>query len=203
MGKEKEKLLGGLPPEIRMKTEAAAAEIARRPQPAAVAQAASETGAEPLKNSKWEKFCSIITGWGGDGFPVYAYQAYMKVYGTTDRHAARCNASRLIASHAEVRERIMWMKSRLAESALIDKSAMRKEILDTRLAILNATKGSSKHKDIALQVMRDIERAFGLDGPELERKSERVDEAKAAAQTDGAFASIREALKRVTTTMRE
>lgn len=153
---------------------------------------------KPLKNSKWEKFCEIVTGWGGTGEPTTCCDAYMQAYKCKSNASARANSARLISSHPEVRERISWMKSQLAESALIDKASVRRRLFKDRMEIIEKTKNPC-HKDVALAAMRDLEKSLGLDAPEFERTAE-VEEKTDAADGLGV---VREALKKVTTKIRE
>jgi hypothetical protein len=158
--------------------DAPAVEPLRPPPPPA--------GTQPLENAKHEAFCEHVTGWGGTGDAVAAYRAYMEVYGTTNEATACVNASRL-AARDDVRERCAWMRGQLANSCLLDKAAVRATLFKKRMDIIEKTQ-NTKHKDVAIAAMRDVERSLGLDGPEVERSTtteESAEKRAAAAELIG------------------
>lgn len=133
--------------------------------PASVAAA----GSIPLANPQHELFCEHVTGWGGDGEPSTGMQAYKTVYGCQNDATARVNASRL-TTRQDVRERCAWMRAQLASSIMLDKRAIRAQLYNMRMGIIEKTKGT-KDRGIALEAARDVERSLGLDKPEIEKST--------------------------------
>lgn len=140
--------------------------------------APAEPGEQPLENDRHELFCQHVTGWGGTGEPVKGFEAYKSVYGITNEPTARVNASRLL-SRPDVQARCAWMRSRLAASVLMDKAAIRADLLSKRYKIVEKTV-NTRDKDIALAAMRDIEKSMGLDGPSVETTTEETSVTAAA-----------------------
>ena len=137
----------------------------------------------PLENAKHEAFCEHVTGWGGSGDPVKAYEAYMAAYGVSNEATARVNASRL-AARPDVQARCAWMRSQLANSILMDATAVRSALLNKRWKIVEKTE-NTKDKEVALSAMRDIEKSLGLDGPDVSRTVQETSVTAAAVATVG------------------
>lgn len=151
---------------------AEAAERAGVVAPKVSAAPGPAAGSAALENRAWETFVCAVSGWTGDG-PRSSTEAYLAAYPRGKRASARANAARLLA-RPEVRERARWLREQLAEATLADAAALRRRLLNDRLAIIEKTKHTSR-KALALEAMRDVERSLGLDAPEVERIEERVD----------------------------
>jgi len=185
---------------LELKPTAKPAETKPAEKREAVGDVLTAAGASPLANGKHETFCQIVTGWGGDGEPTFAYRAYMKAYPNTDERSAKANAARL-AARPEVRARIDYLRLQLCNATLIDKAALRRDIFKKRTALIE---WGITHKEkggaaIALNALRDQEKAQGLDAPEVSRTVE-----EEATGEHSALDGIMEKLQRVVkTTVRE
>lgn len=124
-------------------------------------------GKAALSNRAWETFAQVLTGWVG-GDPCSSTDAYLAAYPKSRKASARANAARLL-TRPEVKARARYLRGQLSESVLADASAIRRRLLLDRQAIIEKTL-NTKHKALALEAMRDLERSLGLDGPEVERE---------------------------------
>lgn len=146
-------------------------ELAPVPVPASnpLAPPPAPSGSEALENPQHERFAATVTGWGGRGEPTRGYEAYREVYGTANDATARVNASRLLA-RPDVRARCAWMRSQLAAAALIDAGAVRADLFRKRMQIIDKTI-NTRHRDVAVAVMRDVEKSLGIDRPAVEQET--------------------------------
>lgn len=128
----------------------------------AVMRPDDEPGSTPLKNARQERFCEILTGWGGDGEPQLMYVAYQAVYGQRlARSTAKVSASRLLARQ-DVRQRVEWMRERVAESGRQNARAVQTLIDTFRIGLIERATQNSKLAALALSAAKDYENAHGL-----------------------------------------
>lgn len=153
-------------------------------------------GSRELAKRQWERFAGAVTGWTG-GEPSSSTDAYLAAYPKSRRASARANAARLLA-RPEVAARVRWLRSQLVETVLADAAALRRQLLNDRLKIVEKTKATS-HKALALEAMRDIERSLGLDVPEVERETV-TEHGEVARRISG---NIEDALARALVSRRE
>jgi hypothetical protein len=119
-----------------------------------------EAGAAPLANKRREKFCQVLTGWGGDGLRKRNCEAYEIVYGKGGA-TARTQSSWLLAI-PEVKERVEWLERKVEEAKRHDWRAAQQEIDELRLGLVEKAKNNSKLAALALAAARDFEAAHGL-----------------------------------------
>lgn len=188
-------------PLARPEADTSAVELKPEAKPATVTNETAATGALPLKNRKHEMFCEIVTGWGGAGEPMFAYKAYMSVYPATEERSAKANAARL-AARPDIRARIDYLRGQLCAATLLDKTALRRDIFEKRSALIewgltHKYKGGAA---IALNALRDQEKAQGLDAPEVTRTVE--DEATGKVEKSNVLSGLMQSLQRVVKTTR-
>lgn len=120
----------------------------------------AEDGALPLKNTKREQFCEILTGWGGDGLRKRNFEAYEIVYGKKGA-TARTQSSWLL-SIPEVKARVEYLERKVAEARRHDYKVAQQEIDELRLGLIQRGKKNPKLAQLALAAARDFEAAHGL-----------------------------------------
>lgn len=119
-----------------------------------------ESGAAPLANKRREKFCQVLTGWGGDGTRKRNCEAYEIVYGKGGA-TARTQSSWLLAI-PEVKARVEYLERKVDEAKRHDWRAAQQEIDELRLGLVERAKKNSKLAALALAAARDFEAAHGL-----------------------------------------
>lgn len=156
-----------------------------------------EKGSQPLSNQRRERFCMVLVGFDGDGKRKRNGEAYEIVYGKKGT-IARVNSSRLLAIE-EVRDRVEYLESKMAEINRHDYRAAQVEIDELRLRIIDRAKKNLKLAPVALAAARDFEKAHGLD--EAAKRTEIFDIQGAAVNHssggEDVLAGVRAVLARV------
>lgn len=153
-----------------------------------------EAGSVPLKNAKREKFCQILTGWGGDGLRKRNHEAYTEVYGKTGA-TARTQSSWLLAK-PEVKERVAYLERKVTEAKRHDYKVAQQEIDELRLGLIQRGKKNPKLAQLALVAARDFEAAHGLNEEPTRTETTEIQAVTGADGLSGVRAVLAKVIRR-------
>ena len=176
--------------------------IAAEPKPI-LAKKGPQSGSEPLKNERHERFCQLVAYGDGDGGTYSFYEAYQEAFkkgplSNMSTSSARANASRLRRDHPEIDERIAFLDRELKEEVMLRRGSVFAKTINQVQGVVEAMskqRSNPKAASVLVSAAGLILKATGNEQPEAKTETS----AALISQDDG-LGTLRAALVKVVKT---